>query len=89
LATVFTAMPLAVAEPVSAGRCGKCTACVRLCPAQAIGGQQWEAGLARERLVDARACYETASRLLLERVGAENAVCGVCVAVCPVGRKRP
>jgi epoxyqueuosine reductase len=89
LATVFTTMPLSVGEPVTSGRCGECVACARLCPAEAIKGQQWEAGLARERLVDARLCYETARNLLLERVGARNAVCGVCVAVCPVGRKQP
>jgi len=88
LATVFTNMPLPVGDPVTTGRCGKCLACARLCPAQAIRGQEWEAGLAREWLVDARLCYETARRLLLERVGAENAVCGVCVAVCPAGRKQ-
>ena len=83
---MLTDMPLAVGEPVKVSRCGKCRACVRACPAAAIKGQDWVPGLARERLLDARRCYDTARQLLLERVGAENAVCGVCVAVCPVGR---
>jgi len=86
LATVLTDMPLMVGEPVTVSRCGKCRACARACPAGAIRGQEWEAGLAREFLVAARLCYDTARRLLLQRVGTENAVCGVCVAVCPVGR---
>lgn len=86
LATVLTDMPLPVGEPRTEGRCGKCRACARACPAGAIKGQEWAAGLAREHLVDAWLCYETARRLLLERVGAENAVCGVCMAACPVGR---
>jgi epoxyqueuosine reductase len=86
LATVFTNMPLPVGDPITVGRCGKCEACARLCPAQAIKGVEWEAGLDRDALVDAWSCYETARRLLRERVGANNAVCGICVAVCPVGK---
>lgn len=88
LATVFTNMPLPVGDPVTTGRCGKCLACVRLCPAQSIKGVEWEAGVGRDVLIDTRACYETARRLLRERVGADNVICGVCVAVCPVGRKQ-
>jgi epoxyqueuosine reductase len=85
LATVLTDMPLPVGEPVVAGECGRCTACVEACPACAIQGREWEAGLERQALVDARACWETARRLLLERTGVDNAVCGVCLSVCPVG----
>ena len=88
LATVLTNMPLPAGDPVTTGRCGKCVACARLCPAQAIKGVGWEAGLDRDALVDAWSCWETARRLLRERVGANNAVCGVCVAVCPVGREQ-
>ncbi len=86
LATVFTDMPLPVGEPVVAGECRRCRACVKACPASAIQGREWEAGLERQALVDAMACWETARRLLLERTGVDNAVCGVCLAVCPVGR---
>jgi epoxyqueuosine reductase len=87
LATVLTDMPLPVGEPVNAGECGECSACVEVCPASAIEGREWQAGLEREALVDARACWQTARRLLRERVGADNAVCGVCLAVCSVGRE--
>jgi epoxyqueuosine reductase len=86
LATVLTNMPLPVGEPLTVGRCGDCTACARACPGQAISSTEWRAGLPREKLVDAWSCWETGRRLLRERVGADNAVCGVCVAVCPVGR---
>jgi epoxyqueuosine reductase len=86
LATVLTDMPLPVEEPVTAGRCGTCEVCARVCPALAIKGTEWQAGLPREKLIDAWACWETAQRLLTERVGADNAVCGVCVALCPVAR---
>ncbi|HEM61642.1 MAG TPA: epoxyqueuosine reductase [Chloroflexi bacterium] len=86
LATVLTDMPLPVGQPQTESGCGDCTTCIRLCPAGALSGKAWVPGLAREELVDAPLCSQTARRLLLERAGAENAVCGVCVAVCPVGR---
>jgi epoxyqueuosine reductase len=86
LATVLTDMQLPVGEPQTEGRCGSCRACVEACPAAALRGNQWTAGLSRDRLVDARACWQTASSLIFERVGAKTAVCGVCVAECPVGR---
>jgi epoxyqueuosine reductase len=88
LATVLTDMPLPVGDPFTSGRCGECKACSRACPDRAIKGTEWQAGLRREELLDARACWETARRVLRERVGANNAVCGICVAVCPVGRKQ-
>ena len=87
LATVLTNMPLPAGDPVTTGRCGECSACARVCPARAIEGVEWQAGVDRDELVDAWACWETARGLLRERVGADNAVCGVCVSVCPVGRK--
>ncbi len=88
LGTVLTDMPLRVGEPVTAGRCGNCKVCSLACPGLAIRGCEWHAGMPRGELVDAWACWETARRLMRERVGADNAVCGVCVALCPVGRKQ-
>jgi epoxyqueuosine reductase len=88
LATVLTDLPLQAAEPQTEDRCGNCRACVDACPAGALRGNHWTTGLSRDHLMDVRLCWRTASRLIAERVGAENAVCGVCVAACPVGRNR-
>ncbi|MGB3906777.1 MAG: 4Fe-4S double cluster binding domain-containing protein [Anaerolineae bacterium] len=85
LATVLTDMPLDVGTPIAGGQCGDCRICLKACPAVAIKGTQWQVGLLREELVDAFVCWQTATTLLLERVGVESAVCGVCVSVCPVG----
>jgi epoxyqueuosine reductase QueG len=85
LATVLTDMPLDVGTPIAAAQCDDCMACALACPAVAIRGEEWQVGLPREALVDAAACWQTATALLLERVGVESAVCGVCVSVCPVG----
>lgn len=85
LATVFTDMPVQFGSPVDSGRCGKCKACFEACPASAIKGREWQVGLEREELVDVLACRAKAKELLLERVGVEDSVCGVCVSACPVG----
>lgn len=86
LGTVFTDMPLDVGTPVIEARCGDCRVCLLACPAGAIKGQEWKAGLPRERLLDARACRAKTKQLLLERVGVEDSVCGVCLSACPVGQ---
>lgn len=93
LATVFTDMPLPVAAnerrssaPIDAGQCGTCRRCVDACPAGAIQGNAWSLGTPREALVDVAACRTTAERLMRERVGRDDAVCGVCIVVCPFSR---
>ncbi len=85
LVTVFTDLPFPTGQPILEGRCGGCRLCVEACPARAIKGREWREGMAREELLDAHACCREAKRLLKARVGADEAVCGICVAVCPRG----
>ena len=85
LATVLTDMPLPTGNPVTQSRCGRCRRCVDACPAQAIQGALWSVGTARDDLVDVTRCAEVAERLMAERVGQVEAVCGVCMSVCPFG----
>lgn len=87
LATVLTDMPLDIGTPITAGQCGDCRICLKACPAVAIQGEEWQVGLPREALVDAAACWQTATTLLMQRVGVDSAVCGVCVSVCPVAKR--
>jgi len=87
-ATVFTDLPLEVATPVTVSECGDCTVCERACPGEAISGGEWWPGRAREELFDAYACFVEARRQLRERVGIDDPVCGICIAVCPQGRPR-
>jgi len=83
LATVFTDLVLRAGTPVQAGRCGGCRLCVVACPAGAGVDITWRAGLPREELFDAKACEQESNKY--EDLGG---VCGVCIAVCPWGRKR-
>ncbi len=80
--TIFTNAPLITAEPVLKSYCGECNKCMEVCPAGAIKGQNWSRGMSREELLDARKCFEHSRKKGFE-TGAEHAVCGVCIAVCP------
>jgi epoxyqueuosine reductase QueG len=82
LATVFTDLALAAGTPVEAGRCGACRLCVDACPAGAGVDVTWRAGMPRDQLYDARACEGETNKY--EDL---DGVCGVCIAVCPWGRK--
>jgi epoxyqueuosine reductase len=66
--------------------CGECNNCVKSCPAFALSGNNWEYGCDRSHLVDAKACsdYMNAN---FKHIG-RGSVCGICVRVCPKGRKR-
>jgi len=88
LVTVFTDMPLEVGTPVTASECERCIACVRACPGGAIYDEDWWAGRPREEFFDAGACLAEARRQLMERVGADHPVCGICIAVCPKARPK-
>ncbi|UCF08935.1 MAG: epoxyqueuosine reductase [Thermoplasmata archaeon] len=87
LVTVLTDKELAVGEPVEESLCGDCDICVKKCPAQAASGRQWTAGMKREHFFDAFSCRRTANALAKKRVGVGDSICGICVAVCPFGKK--
>ncbi|MGQ9629003.1 MAG: 4Fe-4S double cluster binding domain-containing protein [bacterium] len=87
LATILTDMPLDVGTPIEGSRCGDCDLCVRACPASAISGNEWRAGRPREEFYDARACRDMARKLSGEMIGEDVAICGICIAACPVGKE--
>jgi epoxyqueuosine reductase len=81
LGALVTDAPLPTAPPPPAeGRCGECMSCVRACPGHAPVGRNWQPGMARPDVLDARACYETIRRNV-KQFG--HGVCGMCIAVCP------
>lgn len=86
LATVFTDAEFEVAEPVDESQCGRCRRCLENCPANAILGENWNAGASRESIYDAFACRKTSHRLSKEQ-GIDTAICGICINVCPWTQK--
>jgi epoxyqueuosine reductase len=89
LASVLTDLPLPTARPITRSFCGTCNLCVDACPADALRGSLWYAGMPVKELVDVRACRRTAEWLAYGRAKANETICGICIAVCPLkGRQR-
>ena len=83
--TVLTDMPLAPQrEPINGG-CGDCMICKNACPAGAITGENYVVGAPRDSVIDAEKCSEHMKTY--KDIG-RGAVCGVCVSVCPKGKKK-
>lgn len=87
LATILTDMPL-IADMMNAEEtspCLGCDACVQACPAMALTGRQWHEGMARDGIVDAKACSDYMNSRF-KHIG-RGSVCGICIRVCPVRKK--
>ncbi|MCP4707267.1 MAG: epoxyqueuosine reductase, partial [Planctomycetes bacterium] len=86
LGTVLTDAELETGEPIDQSQCGECRGCQEHCPAGAILGKNWEAGMAREAFYDAFTCCEKAVQLC-KRQNLEATICGICINVCPWTQK--
>jgi epoxyqueuosine reductase len=87
LTTVLTDARLPAGKPVDESKCGDCTACVDICPAHAVVGKNWRAGMSRESLYDAFACQATAFSLSVKGFGIRITLCGRCIVACPRTKK--
>jgi len=90
LGSILTDAELAGGTPINESRCKDCTACVDICPAQALSGKQWHVGVERDSLVDAFTCRKTAHDLLTMRTGGGitgRTFCGLCIVACPWTKK--
>jgi epoxyqueuosine reductase QueG len=79
--TVLTGAPLQVGTPMDE-MCGDCYVCVKACPAHACTGQAFDEPRPRSEIFAAEAC----DRYLRERETFYR-VCGMCVYICPFGKK--
>lgn len=86
LGTVFTTVELPYGPPLERSFCGRCTRCVDACPAGALRGSAWHAGLAREEILDVNKCDQWKKDHYLEYHNGH--VCGICSSVCPHSLKR-
>ncbi len=82
--TILTDASLAPTGSPMKSRCGKCTKCVDVCPSHAFTGREFHPDEPREARFDAAACEQYFAKVEQEK---GVAVCGVCLYVCPYGRK--
>lgn len=87
LSSLLANAPLACDSPITASRCGKCAICVEICPAQALRGASWQAGLRRDKLLDFKKCYDKQLEIMKKNTGIETDLCGKCFAHCAYARK--
>lgn len=84
LGTVFTNAPLETVCMEQKSLCGECDICSKACGAMAIKNINFENGMTREDIYDAKACSDYMKEKF-KHIG-RGAVCGVCMRVCPKGK---
>lgn len=84
LATVLTDASMAPDVPMEHSLCGSCTLCLDHCPSNAITGTSWSRHDPFVELVRLENCrsHKTTKR---QTTGKPN--CGLCINICPYGRK--
>ena len=83
--SILTDAPLQPAgEEIMESQCGECTACADICPANAIKGRIFTEDEPREMRYDALNCEAYLNSLIS---AGKPSVCGMCLYVCPHGRK--
>ena len=87
LVTVLTEAPLMADAPVK-NRCGTCMLCRDSCPAQAIKGVSTiDHYRDRDEALHFSRCVEKLTIEYAALPGIDASICGICIKVCPFGRK--
>ncbi len=73
--------------PINESQCGSCNICVNNCPAKAATGQLWTTSIDRDVFFDPFKCREYCRQISAERIKKEISLCGICISVCPKGKK--
>ncbi|NJD51447.1 MAG: epoxyqueuosine reductase [Candidatus Methanoperedens sp.] len=84
-ATILTDAPIESTGKIRQEQCGDCRECIDICPTHAITGRLFRANEPREDRFDARKCDRYFDSMEEKN---EIAVCGMCLYVCPYGRRR-
>lgn len=79
--------PGITAIPIEKSKCGNCNTCVEKCPAQAANGMLWNTKIHRDKFFNAFKCKEKCGELAKQRLNVDERICGLCVSVCPIGKK--
>ncbi|MBD3320783.1 MAG: hypothetical protein GF350_06790 [Chitinivibrionales bacterium] len=78
----------ATGVPVSQSKCGECNKCVIHCPANAATGKKWNVQTDRDEFFNAYKCREKCRELAKNNLDANASICGICISVCPIGKRQ-
>ena len=88
LASVLTTVNISNSGvPIDESQCESCNICVNHCPAKAATGQLWTTSIDRDVFFDPFKCREYCRQISAERIKKEISICGICISVCPKGKK--
>jgi len=73
--------------PIDESHCGTCQICVDECPAQAANGKLWNVSIDRNDFYDPFKCRSKCRELSMRNIQKDISLCGICVSVCPIGKK--
>ena len=79
--------PEQISVPIEKSLCGNCRVCVESCPAQAATGELWKVGIHRDQFFDPFKCRNMCAELAKKLLNIDKRICGICVSVCPIGKK--
>lgn len=83
--TILTDAPLTPTGSRMESKCGTCNECVKICPVKAFTGRDFTESESREYRYDARKCENHFNEM---KSNGQIPVCGLCLYVCPHGRKK-
>lgn len=83
--SILADAPLKPTGKVAEEQCGDCTACVDICPVHAFSGKAFKEGEPREVRFDANKCQAYFDSM---KEAGKLDVCGLCLYICPQGRKQ-
>lgn len=80
--SVLTDADLDFGIRITTSRCGECNECQKICPAHAVVGKNWFAGIERDEIFRALDCRDKIAERGRE-LGFTEAMCGLCIWACP------
>jgi epoxyqueuosine reductase QueG len=88
LASILTNYPFGeIGVPIDESHCGTCQVCVDQCPAHAANGKLWNVSVDRNDFYDPFKCRSMCRELAMRNIQKEISLCGICISVCPIGKK--
>lgn len=82
--SILTDAPLQITGEKIEQKCGECMACIKICPMGALHGKNYKEGEEREVRFDVKKCDGFFNKM---QDSGQVPVCGMCLYICPYGRK--